>query len=820
MSGVLRDLRFALRQLRGNPGFTSAAVLILALGIGINSAVFSVVNAALFRPLPVEAPEDLVALYRSTPQDFMATSALSTADYLDLVERSRGFSQILAYTYNPVAVEYHGHYRLVLGVRTSPNFFSVLGVKPFRGRFFGPAKESEGTEVVLSYAAWQRRYGAADDVLGDSLLLDGRPATIVGIAPQEFLGLTRGVTPELWTALPGLVAGRARPQGEGLGWLWAMGRRAPSATLRSVQADLGTLAARLTAEDPKGCPPRTFLGFPANSVRILPEVDARLGTASAVVLGLVGLVLLIACSNVANLLLARAIARRREIATRRALGASEAAVVRQLLLESVCLALGGGGLGLGLTLASNAALGALRLPLPIDLDLGLAIDVRVVLFTLGAASLTALVFGLVPALAAARRDLAPVLRGGPATAGDRSQSGGSKLLVVAQVALSLVLLIDTGLAVRSLRNAHAVDPGFTPRGVVVAAFGSPVPGAGGAETEEFFTHLTERARALPTVESAALTSHLPLRIEITFDRVATATTRTPTDRWPTVDRALIGPGYMETLGIPLLRGRSFGKRDRADSLPVAVVNQTFATQFWPGEEAVGQRVQVEGAPSPFEVVGVVRDGKYRTLGEAPRPFLYLALAQQGWREGGHTGEITSGSRTLVARARGPAGATLASLRDIAREIDPRATPVRLETLEESLGVAFFLPRLAARLFLVFGLLGLALASLGIYSLIAYSVSLRRREIGIRLALGATRGDIFRHIVGRGMGAALVGIGAGLVVATGTTHTLTAALYGVSPLDPGTFATLSIVVALVALAASLVPARQAATGDPLSALRDE
>jgi len=818
MSALLHDLRFAIRQLIRNPGFAAASILILTLGIGLNSAVFSVVNATLFRPLPVADSEDLVAIYRATPKDFMATSALTTADVLDLAEQSRGFTGLLAYTYNPMIVERGGENRLVLGVRATPNFFSTLGVKPFLGRFFSPEDGRDLQQAVLSYSAWQRRFGADPGILGATLSLNGRPCTVIGVAPEEFFGLTRGVAPELWMPMWLDRAGRGQGEGRELGWLWAMGRRAPGVSFEEVQAELRALAARLAVESPATHSDRTFVALPANTVRILPGVDTRLGAASAVVLGVVGLVLLIACTNVANLLLARALARRREIATRRALGAGAAAVVRQLLVESFLLALLGGVLGLGLAWISNTAVAALRLPVPVDLALGLALDGRVVLFTLAAATLTVLAFGLAPALAAARGDLAFMLRESAQVAGSRKQRHFGGFLVVVQMALSLVLLVDMGLAVRSLRNARRVDPGFDPDGVVVATFAPRLQGYTSGETDSFSRRLTERIRELPGIESAALASHLPLSIEITFDRVATVATAALPEQWPAVDSALVGPGYFETLRIRVLRGRAFGADDQAGERRVAVVNQTFAARFWPGEEAVGQRLRIAGAGTAYEVVGVVRDGKYRTLGEAPQPFLFRILSQKSERSG-NTGEITFGSITLVARHRGSASAALADLRRVSRELDARLAIARLETFEQTLGIAFFLPRIAAALFAVFGLLGLLLAALGLYSLMVYTVGRRRLEIGIRLALGATRSDVVLLIVQRGLGLALLGIAAGLTAAAGTTRGLAALLYGVSPTDPATFLTVALFLAAVALAASYLPARRAARADPGEALRE-
>ncbi len=827
MTLLAHDLRCAVRQLRASPGFAAAAVAILALGIGLNAAVFSLVNATLFRPLPVVAPEELVAIYTASPGELMAASPLSTAEYLDLGGAVRGLGALFAYCYAPMALERGEESRLVLGVRATAGYFSTLGLEPALGRFFGAesaagaAESAPGDEAVLSYLAWRRRFGADPRVLGQTVRLNGKVHTVVGVAPPGFFGLARAAAPEVWVRLDLAGAGRAPRGGRQLRWLWAMGRREPGVTWAEVTGELAALAPRI-GEQPPGSA-GGLLAVPASRVRILPGVDARLGAASSVVMGVIGLVLLIASTNVANLVLARALSRRREIATRRALGAGTAAVARQLLAESLLLAILGGGLGLGLAWTSNRAFTALRLPVPVDLALDLALDGRVLLFTLAASILSTLLFGLAPSWTAARGDLATMLRSG-ASAGGRVQRRLGGLLVVAQVGLSLVLLVDAGLAARSLANAHRVDPGFEPSGVVVATVAPRLQGFSRAETEDFFARLTEGVRSLPGIESVALASHLPLTVEIRYDRVAAVPDEPPAGAWPAVDSALVSPGYFETLRTPVLRGRGFEAGDREGAPLVAVVNQSFAARFWPQGEALGQRLRMADGGAPYgaiyEVVGVVRDGKYRTLGEAPRPFLWRALDQGRWSDLGESGEITTGSETLVARTHGEARAALGGLRTAIHEVDAQVALARLETLEDTLGLTLFLPRMAAVLFSVLGFIGLGLAALGIYGLMLYTAGQRRREIGVRMAVGAARGDILRLVLRQGMGLALAGIGAGLALAVATSRALAALLYGISPTDAPTLAAVALLVAAVALLASLLPARQAAGSSPLEALRGD
>ena len=830
MFEIRHDLRYASRQLLQHPGFTLAAVLTLALAIGLNSAVFSIVNAALFRPLPVEEPAELTAVFSSEPGDFMARSPLSATDFEKLAD-ARAFNDLLAYTYTPLAVEHGGESRLVLGVRASHNFFDVLGVDAALGRTFADAEAERGdtdgehaapSELVLSHGAWHRWFGADPHIVGSTLRVGGRAMTVVGVAPESFFGLTRGVAPELWLPLPSPLAATDRRQDRELRWLWVVGRLAAgSAGNKAVQAELDALSSELARTYPDTHRRRELVAQPADSVRVLPGVDATLSKAAAVVLAMVGLVLLIASANVAHLLLARALDRRREIGTRLALGAGPAAIVRQMLVESLLLAFLGGGVGLLLALGSNLALGALRLPLPVELALGLTIDGRVFLYTLAASLAATLAFGLAPALTAARTDLPSVLGSG-GTRGGSTGRGLGDVLVVAQVAFSLLLLVAAALMIRSLSHAHAVDPGFDAEGVAVVTFAAQTSGM---DRETFDRRLLDRVRELPEVQSAGLASHLPLTVEIRFDRIAIdggpdAVGEEDPQSWPSIDGALVGPGYFETLRVTILRGRGFEERDQAGAAPVVVINRSFAERYWPGEEAVGRRLRVAGVEASFQVVGLVADGKYRTLGETGRPFLYRALAQHRDSEGAQSGEITTGSTTLVARTRGEPAAVLPELRRTLRELGPSVAVARLETLEQTLGWTLFLPRSAAALFGLFGLLGLSLAAIGLAGVLGYAVQRRTREIGIRMALGASRRQILGLVLRKGLALTLAGIAVGLLAALATTRTLTAALYGVGATDPTTFAGVATFLMLIALLTTYLPARRAAGIEPADSLRSD
>ena len=532
-------------------------------------------------------------------------------------------------------------------------------------------------------------------------------------------------------------------------------------------------------------------------------------------LGFVGLVLLVACANLAGTLLARGAARQREIALRSALGAGRGRLVRQLLTESLLLSLLGGTFALLLTSLFNdlfsRALGSLSLAVPLRFSLRPSVDVRVLGFTLAVVTATTLLFGLLPALKSSRVALAFGLNEGTATApGSRKKHRTLNALVVAQMAISLLLLTCAALSLESVWNASRMDPGFDPAGVVTASFLPRRINYSPARTEAFYQQLTEHIKALPGVLSVGLADKLPLTVEYATGQCAPeGQDSSPEEQWLTVDRDSVGPGYFQTMGIPIVRGRAFNEQHTSTSLPVVAVNQTLAGLFWPGRDPIGQRVRLGGSKGYYEVVGVARDGKYRTLGEQRRPFIYLDLQQSSKTD-----------ETLVARAAGDPRALLASIRQISRQLDPKVPITDLETLEEKTSVSLLLPRAAGKLFGLLGLLGLVLASVGLYGVIAYGVSQRTHEIGVRMALGAERRRISRLIMGPGLLLVLVGVALGWAGAFALTRLLATILYGVSATDPFTFTAVAIVLVFVAMAACYIPARRATKMDPMVALRYE
>jgi predicted permease len=828
MSAIVNEIRYALRKLGKSPGFTAVALLTLALGIGLNSAVFSLVNAVLFRPMAVDEPDQLVRIYSWQPGDFTEHMPMSFPDLLDLRERCQSFQQMIGFSFSFLALETEDQNQLIVGEMVTGNYFEMLGVPALLGRTFTAADDQPGSAekvVVLSHAAFKSRFGADTGVVGRQLRINGYSFDIIGVASPEFNGLTPGVTPELWfpianstviRALPTTSAGSPTPglnriEDRDHRWHWVMGRLQPEVSPAQAAAELSTVVSGLQQEFPDTNADRGMMLLPASQVRIIPAVDSSLQSGSWIVMGIVALVLLIASANLANMLLARALSRRQEIATRLAVGASRGLLIRQLVIESLVLALLGGGLGLLLALATNQVFNSLSLPLPIQLSLGLSLDTRVVLFTLAISSIAAVAFGLAPAFDATRTDLATALHGeARLISGSRQRQRMRSMLVVAQVALALLLLVSTGLSLRSLQKASQIDPGFNPNGVAVARFAPGLQGYDRARSKEFFDRLMARVQALPGVDSASFVSHAPATVLEFYGELVVPDGKesAPVGEWHRIDAATAGPGYFETLQIPVLEGRTFSDWDQ-ESQRLTVVNQTLAELFWPNESAVGKKIHIDRVGRVFEVVGVVGNGKYRTLGEKPRPFLYTGLSQHGLD-----------ALMLMVRTSGQVEAPLTAIRESARAIDDKMAISELCTLIEKMSPSMMLPRVGATLFGVFGFIGLLIATTGIYGVMAYAVSQRTHEIGVRVAMGASPSDILRLVIPDGLRLTAFGLGLGLALAAVATRILEALLYGVSSTDLMTFTAVPLVIALVALVACYVPARRAISVNPVVALRSE
>ncbi len=827
MTGLRHDLRHAGRMARRHPGFAGVVVAAMALGIGLNCAVFSLLDALLLRPPPVADSERLAHVYSLAPGAFLSHAPMAFPDYETVREREGSFEEVAAYAWFPLALERGDGSELVLAELVTGGYFDLLGARPAFGRALEEGDDRAGAPAavaMLTHDGWRRHFAGDPGVVGREVRLNGRGFTVVGVGPPGLRSLVPGLAPDLWlpmragAALPagvtiGLGAatpGRDRLADRGLLWVWAVGRLRPGTAMERAGAEVALVAGQLAAEFPATNGSRGFAAVAADGVRLLPGLDRTLWSGSLLVMGVFALALLLAAVNVATLFLAVALGRRREIATRLALGAGRGRLVRQLFLEGLCLALAGGAAGLLLAHGSNAWLGRVTLPSaaavswPLDLVLAPALDWRVAAFALASAVSTAVVFALLPALEATRADLAAMLReAGAVTGGSRRPLRGT--LVAAQVAISVVLLAAAGAAVGGLVRAARVDLGFDPERAVAVTLSPDLLGYQGERVEDYFTEVRERVAALPGVRSAALASHLPLTFALNIGHLAPAGGDAgPPETWPLVDSASVGAGYFETLGIPLLAGRTFRDSDGAGAPGVVVVNETLARRFWPGATAVGRRLH-----GGEEVVGVVRDGKYRTPGESPRPFLYLSLLQS-----------PRGTRTLVARTAGDPRPLLPAVGAAARSVDPRVPAGRPRTLADTVGDALLLPRLTAGVFGFFGALGLLLAAVGVSGVVAYLAAARTREIGLRLALGAQRRAILGWLLSRGLSPVAAGLAVGLAAAVAAGRALAGLSTAFGPLDFGALLAAAALLALVALAAALVPARRAAGLDPGAALRHE
>jgi len=831
MTGIRQDLRQAARLLFKDKSFTVVATLTLALAVGVNTAVFSIVNAVLFKPLPIEAPESLVHIYSNAPQSFMSHEPMAHPDFVDLRQETDTLAELAGYAFSGFILETDASNEMIMGEVASGSYFELLGLEAAAGRLLSKDDDRErdaNAVAVLSHSSWTTRFGSDPGIIGDEIRLNGHEVTVIGVGPEGFHGLTRGLSAELWVPIQlsrtltaaAMTDSVDAPKGvhkldvRRSRWLWVVGRLEEDASPQHAETELAVIALRLAEEYPDTNEERAFLSVPHEEVRILPGVDTALYAASGVIMAIVGLVLLIASSNLANMLLSRAVARQKEIATRLSLGASRAQLIRQLLVESLLLSLLGGAVGLVLAHLSTRLFGLVqpRLPIPIPIALDVALDLRVLAFALVASTLTAVLFGLMPAYHATRTNLTTALqdsgRAGSTSRRGRRLRGG---LVVSQVAFSLLLLVCSGLSLRSMLNAHNIDPGFDPDGIVVAQLSPHLQGYSPAATRTLYDQLVEELRALPGVRTATAASHLPLTFEIRVESSVPEGDSRPQDEWDDVDASIVSPGYFDTMEIPLLRGRVFTDGDTESSPRVAVINQQLADKFWPNEDALGQRLLVaaKGESSEWQVVGIVPNGKYRSLGESTRPFLYRPFAQE-----------YEASRSLLVDFDRSVDMSPSLVRDAIHRADPRLAVSGLDPLRQAMSPTLLLPRVGAGLFGLFGFLGLALAALGIYGVITYSISNRTQEIGIRMAFGANRAAVEGLVVRDGLRLTALGVLVGLVAAAAGTRVLSAILYGISATDFATFGSVTLVLLSVAFVASYLPARRASRLDPLTALHHD
>jgi len=824
MDALIQDLRYALRQLAKSPGFTVVALLTLTLGIGGTTVIFTVINGLLLSPPPqVRQPDQLVGIFTS---DYSGPpfGGSSLPDALDFAKQSDVLSGLAVYSERRVSLSAGAEPMRVLAELVTGDYFRVLGVSPALGRTL---RAEEGVTpgadpvAVLSWGLWQRRFGGDSTVIGRTVLLSSHPFIVIGIAPKDFSGLMSGFDVGVWipasqlTVLqPGtsdLVERSARF------WLVA-GRLKPGVTLSQARARFAVVAGQLHGAYPDNWTdvheaPRRITVIPEQQARIFPQIRGALVGFLTILMVVAALVLLICCANLANLLLARATGRQREIAVRLALGAGRGRLVRQLLTESLVLAGLGALTGALVAQWVTGLVAAARPPVPIPVSLDLRLDSRVFVFTLIVAVTTALVFGLLPALRATRPNLVPALRQvQPAGIGGRKRIGLRDLLVVGQVAVSLLLLVAAGLLLRSLRNAQRIDVGFDPRGLALMTVDPSVENYPIARARQFYATLAQRLASDPAVVAVSTAKLLPLSVDFERRGISIPGYQPQPGEDMEFGANTVGPGYFETMRISMVRGRAFNDQDRAGAPRVAIVNETFARRFWPGQDPIGKPLD-DGWGNGLEVIGVARDGKYASLSDEPRPFFYVAALQ--------TSDSTRPEMdftVIVRTARDPA-ALLPTLRREARALDPNL-PVQLATMEQHLGVAMLPQRIGSMVLGLFGALGLALALLGLYGVLAYAVSQRTREIGIRIALGARAADVRRMMLRRGVVISVVGIVTGLLLALVAGRLISRVLFDVSPNDPVTLMAVVCVFIGAAALAAYVPARRATKVDPMVALRAE
>ena len=811
METLLQDIRFGFRQLMKQRGFAALAIISMALGIGANTSIFSLVDTVLLRPLAVKEPSQLVELY-GTLHNGADWSLQSYPNYKDYRDRNTVLSGMFVYRVVVSSLTVNNSSQRVWGYLVSGNYFDVLGVKPMLGRAFLPEEDQTPDShpvAVISYNCWQHRFGGDPAIVGKRVEFNSRPFAIIGVAPKGFIGTEIAYDPEMF--IPVMMATAIEP---GSRWLerrdnsnlFTVGRLKPGVSEAQAKAELETITAQMAKDYPENVGRGIRLGKPG---LFIPDIENSVFAFTGVLAAVGALVLLLACVNLASLLLTRATERRKEIALRLAIGASRQRLVRQLLTESILISLSGGAAGVMLAAFINSAVRGIRLPSDITLLFDLRTDWRVLTFALVLSIATGILFSLIPALQSSNPQLVPALKDESSMAGFR-RSRLRNGLVVAQVSLSLVLLISAGLIVRSLQAAQKMRPGFNPENAVAISFDVSLQGYKEERGRAFQKQVLERARKLPQIENVALTDNLPLGLNYNDNTIYIEGSEFKgASTLPIAIPFGSSPGYFDVMGIPL-RGRDFRDDENKLEHRVAIVNETFAKKFLNGADPIGRRFNWHGPDDPFfEIVGVVPAGKYNSLGEDPKPAVYTPLYRD-----------YNGGVTLVARTHGDPRAVLNDLRKLVHELDPSVSVYSMKTLRQHMGTSLFPARMAAIALGSFGVLALILAAVGIYGVMSHVVAGRTREIGLRMALGAQLSDVQKLILKQGMFLAAIGSLGGLMVALGGARMMKSLLYGVSSSDPITFTCVALLLLNVALLACWIPARRASRVEPMIALRAE
>lgn len=815
MDSLMKDIRYAIRGLIKRPGFVAIAVITLALGIGANTAIFSLVNAVLLRALPVDRPEEIVSVAIRGKDD--SFSAFSYPNYTDFRDRNDVLSGLLVYRFVPLSLSRGGANERVWGYEVSGNYFDVLNVKAIHGRTFLPEEDktlNSHPVVVISYDSWKTRFGADPNLVGKDVLLNNHQFRVIGIAPQGFKGTEFVYAPEIW--VPAAMIEWVEP---GATWLnergsnnfFAVGRLKPGVDSQQAEASLNLLAQQLAKEYPDTNEGQSIAVGPTGF--IIPDLRGAVVNFTWVMMAAVGLVLLVTCTNLAGLMLARVTDRRREIAIRLAMGANRLRLIRQLLTESILLSFLGGAAGVLMAVWIVKALLALKPPIDFPLAMDVEVDWRVLLFSLFVSLVAGAIFGLAPALQATRPNLTTTLKE-TAAQGGAVRTRLRSVLVVVQIAVSLVVLIAAGLVVRTLQQLQTMNPGFDPKNALAMSFDLGLQGYDQARGQQFYRQLMERVSSLPGVESAAISDYIPLSLNFNSRNVFIE--GAPAARGENVPLAMVasvGPGYFKTMATPIVQGREFTDQDQEKSEQVAIVNETFVRRLMPELRTTGEAVgkRFSGRPGgPFRrIVGVAKEGKYFNIAEEPRLFVWTPMSQD-----------YSSNGILIVRTKPDPETMFTALRGQVQSLDPNLPLFDVKTLSVHMQFALFPSRVAATVLGVFGLVALMLAAIGVYGITSYAVAQRTHEIGIRLALGAQLSDVLRLVLQQGLKLTIIGAAIGILGAYLTTRAITSVLYGVSATDPFTFIFVSGLLVGVALIASYVPARRATKVEPLIALRNE